>query len=195
MASSNRATPETVALMQALEAAPHRFNFFQAMRLIEAANPHLDRIGKAQKPGGEPVRLGQEPSLAFAPSMLAAFRPGEEDAPDYLSGFFFGMFGPNGPLPLHLTEYARDRERLSHDPTFRAFADVFHHRMMSLFYRAWAEVQPTVQLDRPEEDQFAKYVGATFGMGQQALTNRDALDDHAKLFMGRRRTSSCVPSE
>ena len=41
MAGSNRATSETVELMQALEAAPHRFNFFQAMRLIEAANPHL----------------------------------------------------------------------------------------------------------------------------------------------------------
>ena len=46
---------------------------------------------------------------------------------------------------------------------------MFHHRMMSLFYRAWAEAQPTVQMDRPEDDQFAKYVGATFGMGLESL--------------------------
>lgn len=195
MAGSHRATPETVALMQALEEAPHRFDFYQAMRLIEAANPHTERMGRAHKPVDEPVRLGQEPSLAFAPSMLAAFRPGEDDSPDYLAGYFFGMFGPNGPLPLHLTEYARDRERLTHDPTFRAFADIFHHRMMSLFYRAWADAQPTVQLDRPEDDQFAKYVGATFGMGLESLKDRDALEDHAKLFMAGRLAQQSRPAE
>ncbi len=195
MAGSNRATPETLALTQALEAAPYKFNFFQAMRLIEAANPHLDRIGKSQKPADEPVRLGQEPSLAFAPSMLASFKPGSEEEPDYLAGFFFGLFGPNGPLPLHLTEYARERERMNHDATFRAFADVFHHRMMSLFYRAWADAQPTVQLDRPEDDQFAKYVGATFGMGLDSLTGRDALEDHAKLFMAGRLVQQARPAE
>ncbi len=195
MAGSNRATSETVALMQALEEAPHRFDFFQAMRLIEAANPHMERIGTARKPSDEPVRLGQEPSLAFAPSMLAAFRAGEDDSPDYLAGFFFGMFGPNGPLPLHLTEYARDRERLNHDSTFRGFADMFHHRMMSLFYRAWAEAQPTVQMDRPEDDRFAKYVGATFGMGLESLSERDALEDHAKLFMAGRLALQSRPAE
>ncbi len=42
---------------------------------------------------------------------------------DYLAGYFFGMFGPNGPLPLHLTEYVRDREKMENDKTFRAFAD------------------------------------------------------------------------
>lgn len=195
MAGTNRATPEVVELVRALEAAPHRFNFFQAMRLIEASNPNMQRIGKALRPSDEPVRLGQEPSLAFAPSMMAAFRPGKDDSPDYMSGYFFGMFGPNGPLPLHLTEYARDRERLSHDPTFRAFADIFHHRMMSLFYRAWAEARPAVQLDRPEEDQFAKYVGATFGMGVPSLQHRDALDDHAKLYMAGRLSLQTRPAE
>jgi type VI secretion system protein ImpH len=105
------------------------------------------------------------------------------------------MFGPNGPLPLHLTEYARDREILGKDKTFRAFADIFHHRMMSLFYRAWAEARPTVQLDRPDQDHFATYVGATFGMGTAGLRNRDALDDHAKLFMAGRLSQQSRPAE
>lgn len=195
MASANRASSEVVELVRALEEAPYKFNFFQAMRLIEATNPHMERIGKGVRPSGEPVRLGQEPSLAFAPSMLAEFRAGEGDSADYLAGFFFGVFGPNGPLPLHLTEYARDRERMNNDPTFRAFADIFHHRMMSFFYRAWAEARPAVQMDRPDEDKFTRYVGAMFGMAQDAFHDRDALSDHAKLFSAGRLSLQTRPAE
>ena len=195
MASANRATSEAVELVRALEEAPYKFNFFQAMRLIEAGSPGLDRVGTGRRPSREAVRLGQEPSLGFAPSMLASFAPGKDGAADYLAGYFFGMFGPNGPLPLHLTEYARDREQVEKDKTFRAFADIFHHRMMSLVYRAWAEVQPTVQMDRPDLDNFATYVGATFGMGSPGLRGRDALDDHAKLFMAGRLSQQSRPAE
>jgi type VI secretion system protein ImpH len=195
MAGENRATSEIIGLVRALEEAPYKFNFFQAVRLIEAENPGLKRVGESLRPSEDPVRLGQEPSLAFAPSMLASFRQGKKGAPDYLAGYFFGLFGPNGPLPLHLSEYVRDRERLWHDPTFRAFADIFHHRMMSLFYRAWADARPTVQMDRPENDRFATYVGATFGMGLDSLRDRDALADHSKLYMAGRLSMQSRPVE
>lgn len=195
MASANRASSETVELLRALEAAPYKFNFFQAMRLVEAVSPGLQRLGKAARPSGEPIRLGQEPSMAFAPSMLASFKPGTKDKADYLAGYFFGLFGPNGPLPLHLTEHARDRETMEHDATFRAFADIFHHRMMSLFYRAWADARPTVHMDRPDEDRFARYVGSTFGLGMDSMCGRDALNDHAKLYMAGRLALQSRPAE
>ena len=195
MASENRASSETIELTQALAEAPYKFNFFQVMRLIEAANPGTARLGESARPADDPIRLGQEPSLAFAPAMLAAFRPGDEESADYLSGYFFGLFGPNGPLPLHLSEYARDREKMSHDPTFRAFADIFHHRMMSLFYRAWADSQPTVHLDRPDQDRFTQYVGSTFGMGLESHHHRDSLADHSKLYMAGRLALQTKPAE
>ena len=195
MASENRASSETLNLQKSLEEAPYAFNFFQALRLLESSSPGLDRLGKSARPSREPVRLGQEPSMAFAPSMLAEFQPGTRDKPDYLAGFFFGMFGPNGPLPLHLTEYARDRDRLAHDATFRAFADVFHHRMMSFFYRAWADAQPTVHMDRPESDRFADWVGSLIRIGSASLKGRDALPDHAKLYMSGRFSLQTRPAE
>jgi len=61
---------------------------------------------------------------------------------------FMGMLGPNGPLPLHLTDFARDRERNHDDPTLARFLDLFNHRMVSLFYRAWAATQMTANYDR-----------------------------------------------
>ncbi len=53
---------------------------------------------------------------------------------------------------------------------------------MSLFYRAWAQAQPTVSLDRPHEDRFSYYAGSLFGLGEKSLRERDAVNDFAKLY-------------
>lgn len=138
-------------------------------------------MGQSQKLADDPIRLAQQPSLAFAPSTLASFEPGQDGRPPRLEVLFLGLFGPNGPLPLRLTEYARDRQRNAGDPTFERFLDVFHHRMLSLFYRAWASAQPTVSFDRPASDRFGVYVASLLGLGMPSLRHRDAMPDLAKL--------------
>jgi type VI secretion system protein ImpH len=90
--------------------------------------------------------------------------------------------GPNGPLPLHLTDYVRERLRHANDPTLSRFLDVFHHRFLALFYRAWAQAQPHVNRDRPEDDRFAGYVGAFIGVAPSTLRDRDTVPDVAKFF-------------
>lgn len=120
--------------------------------------------------------------MSFAPAALSAFEPADSKRPPRLTQRFFGMLGPNGPLPLHLTEFARERLLHHADPTFVRFLDVFHHRFLALFYRAWAQAQPTVSFDRPREDRFAAYVGSLVGIGAPALQERDAAGDHVKLF-------------
>ena len=107
----------------------------------------------------EPCACRQEPSLAFAPSPLSAFEEQGERLPPRLEQRFFGLLGPNGPLPLHLTEYARERVLHHDDARSSRFLDLFHHRLTLLFYRAWADAQPAVQHDRPDDDRFAAYVG------------------------------------
>jgi type VI secretion system protein ImpH len=165
--------------------APQQFDFFQVLRRLEALyrdRPERPRFGAALRPREEPIRLAHEPSLAFAPAALAALRPGRAGAPPTLSVNFFGLLGPNGPLPLHLTEYARDRQRNAEDPTMARFLDLFHHRMLMFFYRAWAGGQPTVNHDDPDTDRYQLYVGALAGLGLAALRGRDAFPDAAKLF-------------
>jgi len=186
MANPDRTSADPVALFEALRRKPYAFHFFQALRRLECLCPDRPRLGKSVRLADDPVRLTQEPSLAFAPATLAAFDPGTEDRPPRLSEYFLGLFGPQGPLPLHLTEYARDRSRNHGDRTFAGFADLFHHRILCLFYRAWADAQPTVSFDRPETDRFNVYVGAPFGLGMPSLWNRDAAPDLAKLhYAGR----------
>ena len=183
MASTGGPMRDPLTLLDALEAHPARFDFYAALRQLECAFPHLPRIGQAARSADEAVRFGQQPSLAFEPAMLAALKPG--NTPKLLLNFF-GLMGANGPLPIHLTEYVRDRQRNRNDPTPAAFFDVFHHRMISLFYRAWASAQPAVSLDRPGADRFAQYLGSLIGIGQASLLGRDTLPDVAKLhFAGR----------
>jgi type VI secretion system protein ImpH len=174
-------TEPAAALFARLAERPWSFGFTHAMRALEAAFPDRPRFGRSSRPGQDPVRLAQEPTVVFAPATLAGWQPAEEDLPPRLSVFFFGLFGPDGPLPLHLTEYARDRRRNHRDPTFQRFADIFHHRALSLFYRAWADARPTVSFDRPEQDRFGLYVGAFAGLGMDSLRNRDAMPDLTKL--------------
>jgi type VI secretion system protein ImpH len=127
------------------------------------------------------VRLGQDPDLAFAPAPLASFEM-REGRPPRLQVRLFGLFGPNGPLPIHLTEYAHERLHHVGDVTLSRFLDVFHHRFLALFYRAWAQAQPHVNRDRPAEDRFTAYIGAFFGMSPAAFRDRDSLPDLAKFF-------------
>jgi type VI secretion system protein ImpH len=169
-------------LLRKLTDEPHKFGFFQAVRLLENAHPGLPRIGTSLRLRDDPIRFAQSPSLAFAPSALARFKAGEGDAPPTLHQRFFGLFGANGPLPLHMTEYARERaRRMPSDRALVRFLDMFHHRLLSLLYRAWAEASPTVSMDRPDDDPFSRWVGSVAGYGQATLLGRDSVPDGARL--------------
>jgi type VI secretion system protein ImpH len=187
MANDTSSAPDLATeLLAQLAEAPWEHGFYQAMRRLEAQYRDRPRFGDSVRPAQDAVRLAQEPSVVFAPATLAALEPAQDGpAQDHRAArllvHFFGLFGPDGALPLHLTEYARDRRRNHRDPTFQRFADIFHHRALSLFYRAWANARPTVSLDRPEQDRFALYVGALTGLGMDSLRNRDAMPDLAKL--------------
>lgn len=180
MAANDR--EETSDLIARLAADPSRFDFFRAVRLLEAMHVERPRLGESLSPSQDLIRLSQQPSLAFARSTLDSFEPGDAARPPKLSVNFLGLFGPNAPLPLHITEYAHERQMNARDSTMTAFLNVFHHRMLSLFFRAWACNQKSADLDRPAEARFATYIGSLFGIGMPGLQDRDAVPDWAKLF-------------
>lgn len=158
MATESRQPAPALA---AIEQEPERFDFAAAMRLLECAFADKPRFGRSLRPGDDRIRLGQNTSLAFAAGALAEFR--RKKGRGKLLVNLFGLLGPNGPLPLHLTEHVLDRRREFHDDTLASFLDVFHHRLLSLFWRAHADAEPIVEADRPDEDRFARYVRSLFG--------------------------------
>ena len=180
MASTTGPTPDS--LMERLKAEPYVFDFLQAVRLLQSRHPDQPRIGHSFSPAQDPVRFAQSPSLDFAPATLEAVQQKDPARPPTLYSRHFGLFGPNGPLPLVLTEFAHDRILHFGDRTFVAFCNIFHHRLLSFFFRAWADSQRTVDLDRPEDQRWTYYVGSLIGLGMESLQNRDAVPDWAKLF-------------
>lgn len=170
------------ALEQALQARPQDFTPFAALRALERCHPQHPRLGESARASDDVLRLRHTPSLAFAPRALERYVPASSEQPAALYGMFLGLFGPNAPLPLHLTEYAIERVQQAKDGTFAAFADVFHHRMLSLFYRAWAQAQPSVQAERPASDQFRAWLDALVGIASPHLRERDALPDDARRY-------------
>ncbi|WP_248323977.1 MULTISPECIES: type VI secretion system baseplate subunit TssG [unclassified Caballeronia] len=170
-----------IELFDAVAAEPHRFDFYQVMRRIEALTPDLPRLGTGARPADEAVRLAQDVSLAFAPAPLAALTREPGGHAPRLEQRFFGFLGPNGPMPLHLTDFARQRALHHGDTCFARLLDALLHRFVLLFYRAWAQGRPVNALDRPDDDRFAFYTGALMGLADRTSRARDAVSGHAKL--------------
>lgn len=177
---------DPAAWLRQAAARPHQQDLFALLRRWEATHPALPRLGEALRPGDEPLRIGQGAELDFAPAPVQALIAQAEAVPRLLQRVF-GLVGPNGPLPLHLTELARERDRHHADPVLQRFLDLLTHRFALQFYRAWAQAQPVLAVDRPDGPaRWAARLGAWAGLGLPALSQRDALGDDAKLaFIGR----------
>jgi type VI secretion system protein ImpH len=150
------------------------------LRLLESQFAAHPRLGESRKPADDAVRLTQPPHMFFAPTDVAAMDATSGGRPR-LEQYSFGVFGPNGALPLHLTEYCYQRLRQLDDPSITDFINTFQHRLISLFYRAWANSAPATSVDRPSEDRFAMHLGALVGLGSKPALQRDAVHDYAKL--------------
>ena len=195
MADEERTASGALTLYRQLAEKPYEFDFFQAVRRLECEHREKPRMGHGLRPGDEFVRFGQEPSLEFAPSTIARFGQQDPQLVPRMIVHFFGTLGPNGPLPLHLTEYARQRLYHNNDATFSRFLDLFNHRMLALFYRAWASSRPTVQSDREASNRFGAHLGSLLGIGMATLLDRDDMPDRAKLYYAGRLSNQTKHAE
>lgn len=172
-------------LLAQVYAQPYRYDYFALLRRLSACWTDTPRWGMAPLPSAERLRIGQEPSLAFSP---AAFTKAESvksrHAVVRLRQAFLGYIGPNGPLPIHLSDLVRERVIQHQDRTLLLFLDQFTHRFALHFYRAWAQSQPTEGLDRPHEKaagNFHRRVGSLVGVGF-ARRDLDVAHDDARCF-------------
>ncbi len=165
-------------LWASLAQAPYAHDLFHTLRRIQALQADAPRLGEALRPREEAVRLGQDAEVDFAPANIRSFS--QDQAVPRIGQRAFGLFGPMGPMPMHITEYVRERERSHGDPTLARFADLFHHRALLMFFRAWAQSRPEVHRDRPWDDDFARWVSSLYGQGGKAFTRRSAVNDDAK---------------
>jgi type VI secretion system protein ImpH len=149
-------------LEAALRREPTSFGFFQAVRLIEAMRRDRTGVGRHTDPAGEVVRFGVNPAISFPPSEIHSLALPDE-GPARIAVNFMGVTGPQSVLPWHYSLLAMERVR-ARDTAMVAFLDLFHHRLLSLFYRAWARHRPGLAY-REEEDTLRTHLLDLVGLG------------------------------
>ncbi|MDX8442164.1 type VI secretion system baseplate subunit TssG [Mesorhizobium australafricanum] len=154
------------------EALSESFDFFELLRRLEQRRGLFGHSGQADR---EPARLGQHVRLSFSARDVVKFQDARDKAPARVTVANLGLLGPEGPMPLHLTRWVLDRlsqrwftgadaEQTS-DTTFVDFVNILQHRMIALYYRAWADAHPAVQVERSVGGRVRAMLEAMAGIG------------------------------
>lgn len=156
------------------------FDFFELLRRLEQSGR---LFGHSGRPDREPARLGQHVRLGFAVQDVAEFHEADDKRPASVTVANLGLLGPEGPMPLHLTRWVLDRlsqrwfagvdARQTSDTTFVDFVNVLQHRMIALFYRAWADAHPAVQVERAVGGRVHAMLEAMAGTGLPGTQNAE----------------------
>ncbi|WP_406695670.1 type VI secretion system baseplate subunit TssG [Singulisphaera sp. Ch08] len=167
-------------LAQQLFEAPYGFDFFQTVRLLNRLNSSRVPVGLWGPPESESVRFRAHVSLSFPPSAIVDLAlPGPGSRVPVLTQAFFGLTGPTGVLPRHYTELLLRLES-SKEPeraALREWLDLFTHRLLSLFHRAWEKYRFPVTYERRDWgsgdfDTFSQSLFSLVGLGTPSVRSR-----------------------
>lgn len=159
----------------------YKFSFFSAVHLLETLAPEKNKLGAALEPGNEAVRFTVKTGFSFPASDIANLKPGEEDGPAALEVAFMGLIGPSGLLPHWYNTLALERLRAK-DSALTDFLDLFHHRLITLFYLAWKKHQFPVNFLPGAKDKLSGYLLSLCGLGTPKLTGRIGFAEESLSF-------------
>lgn len=186
----------TLTLEESLVKECYRYDFFQAVHLLELFQPDAKPVGRDNHPAQEVVRFQPHLSLTFPSCSVQDILPPDEDCPvQKMVVRFLGLYGPMGALPRHYTElllspdmrYKSDSSgglastvsdrRTWEKNALRSWLDIFNHRLISLFYRAWEKYRFFVayargEFRKVEPDPFTQVLFSVMGQGSPAFRNR-----------------------
>ena len=167
-------------LVEELRGDANSFDFFQAVRLLRLLESDREEVGGFAPPAEEAVRFSSSPDLGFPAGEIKALseRPGGQP---WMEVSFMGLVGNSGVLPLHYTRLVLSEEK-SGKGGLREFLDIFQHRLVSLFYRAWEKGRFFVPFERGEGDPVSARLLEMIGLGNRHLRGRIGIPDEDLLF-------------
>jgi type VI secretion system protein ImpH len=192
--------------MDDLLTSPRDYNFFQAVRTLQQAwlrgqtarsgssHPKSSLIGSDHYAPSEPLSFSALYSLNSEAADIVSIKkidsqndPSKDSARYQLEVSFTGLTGTLGALPHHYSSLIQTRLR-NKDHTLRDFLDLFNHRQISLFYRAWEKYRyPFVQERLQKSSQECLMIRSLYslaGLGLESVRNRRQLNDRFYLKYG-----------
>lgn len=199
--------PSRISVIDSLISDPYRFEFFQAVRVLEKS---LINTGIKTGLAGERISFRNSLTLSFPPNEIELLTRHESPRPAAVSGgdeyskgsgahsdvryeitpTFIGLTGPMGAMPRHYTEKLIEREILFRDRAARAFLDVFSNRMVAMFYEAWKKYRLPVQYEQDQKNRFTPLLLALTGCHQDEVRstlqdgNKDIFDESIAHYAG-----------
>jgi type VI secretion system protein ImpH len=170
----------TTTVREQLRDESYRFEFFQAVRLLERLFPGQAPVGTFVPPAQEVVRFQAGTGLVFPASEIQALALAEK-GPALMKVNFMGLTGPEGVLPLCYTSLLVERGQ-ARDTAPSDFLNIFNHRMISLFYQAWQKYRFAIAYERGGRDRFSRYLLALIGLGTPGLSDRLEVRDDSLLY-------------
>lgn len=174
MAADRRTATRSV--VEQLLAKPGGFSFYQAVEILRATNPEAAPLGHNGPVEEEPLRFRPDSSLDFPATDISGIEPlartddaeVQSNRPRYLLTItFLGLYGSSSPLPaFYAEEIAQGDQEMRNR---REFLDLFHHRVISLFYRVWKKYRYYVQYRRGGHDTFSRRMLCFAGLGVEAI--------------------------
>jgi len=186
-------------LVEQLRTEPYRFDFFQAVRLLESAarldesKEHIatESAGGLARPDQESVHFTVAPSLAFHGSDVSKVTQKRIYSRDHdgdsvlqwqMEVAMLGLTGSQGVLPVAFSELVLAELRKKNS-ALSAFYDLFNHRIISLFYESWHKYQMAPEYERAKEsgghktDLFTDALLSVSGLGLSELRYRSSIPD------------------
>ena len=196
--------PVDSPLLRRLEMLGHRFSFFQAVWLLERLHAGAQPVGQTEpRPAEEAIRFRPDVSMGFPPTDVRRIRRvvGPDGAVRHLVEVsFMGLYGVSSPLPCWYPQYVlrtvSSANEMQVSPPHGAAAaapagtppdetspvrellDVVHHRLISLFYRAWLKYRHDRAFALSHRDEITGYVRRLIGL---PFTTSPLTEDAATL--------------
>lgn len=194
-------TPLGGPTLDRLLARGWEFDFFPAVRLLQRSVNSVADIGERGPLAAEAIRFRPQVSVGFPATEVGriAARPADDGSTRYgLDVTFMGLYGVSTPLPLHYAidllrsvdpyvpadgetgkseqRSLADRDKPGDSNATRDFYDIFHHRLISLFYRSWTKYRYYITFDDPDRDRVTEYLLRMIGIPPGCETDSIGVD-------------------
>jgi type VI secretion system protein ImpH len=182
--------PDRPDLIDDLVAHGHRYDFFQAMLILEAVAAGTPGPGGAGPLREERLRFRSDVSLGFPATDIASLRRRDAQGGLELTLTFLGLCGSSTPLPGYFVEpVVRGADG---GGAMRDFLAMFEHRLYSLYWRAWKKYRLDLEPDAPlgRAVRLLLHLAGVAPPGSGSALNARRVATHAGLLGTPRRTAA-----
>ena len=167
-----------------LKDKPERFDFYQAVKLIEQFKRRNGLLKKTGSDSGQTISFSSAVSQSFPATNIASLKfPEETSDPVEMKVNFMGLAGAHGPLPAPVTEMVIDQTR-SKNHAAAAFLDIFNNRLIQLFYKSRAQYSGSLGSTPADQHSVGEAILSIAGLAGSPSHNRVISDKELMRFAG-----------